>query len=190
MMIKRSVLTSLLVAVATPAFAHVGDHAMSGFFSGFLHPFGGIDHTLAMLGVGLFAAALGAQALWALPISFIGMMLIGGGIGLLDLDIPAMESGIAASVFILGAIVALGWRWSASAAVALVGVFAVFHGYAHGAEIPAGADAVVYGLGFSLASMTLHIAGSAIGLLALRSRVIVRLAGASIAATGFILVLS
>ena len=190
MMIKRSVLTSLLAAVATPAFAHVGDHAVSGFSLGFLHPFGGGDHTLAMLSVGLFAAALGERALWALPVSFISMMLIGGGIGLLDLDIPAVESGIAASVFILGAIVALGWRWSASAAVALVSVFAVFHGYAHGAEIPARADAVLYGLGFSLASMALHMAGIAIGLLALRSRVIVRLAGVSIAATGFVLVLS
>jgi urease accessory protein len=168
----------------------VGDHAVSGFSSGFLHPFGGVDHTLAMLSVGLFAAALGARALWALPVSFIGMMLIGGGIGLLDLDIPALESAIAASVFILGAIVALGWRWSVSAAVALVGVFAVFHGYAHGAEIPARADAVLYSLGFSLASMTLHMAGIAIGLLALRSKVIVRLAGVSIAATGFVLVLS
>ena len=190
MMIRRFVLAAILLAVTTPALAHVGEHAVSGFSSGFLHPFGGIDHTLAMLGVGLFAAMLGGRALWALPVSFIAMMLMGGGLGLLETELPAVESGIAASVIILGVVVALGWRWPVSAAMVLVGAFAVFHGYAHGAEIPAEADGFAYGAGFSLASMTLHGAGIAAGVVALNRTIIVRLAGAGIAATGFILALS
>ncbi len=110
--------------------------------------------------------------------------------GLIETELPAVESGIAASVIILGVVVALGWRWPVSAAMVLVGAFAVFHGYAHGAEIPAEADGIAYGAGFSLASMTLHWAGIAAGLIALNRTIVVRLAGAGIAATGFILALS
>jgi urease accessory protein len=187
-MFKRAILVATLLAAATPALAHTGIHSVSGFMSGFAHPLGGLDHTLAMIGVGLFAAMLGRQALWALPLSFVGMMLVGGMLGMSGIDIPAVEIGIAVSVVALGTVVSLGWRWPAAAAMALVGAFAIFHGHAHGAEIPAGSDATLYSLGFALASVMLHGLGIVFGLLSLRDVQAFRLAGAAIAAAGIFLV--
>jgi urease accessory protein len=184
-MFKRSVLAMMLV-VATPAMAHTGHHAISGFLSGFGHPLTGLDHTLAMVGVGLFASLLGGRALWAIPASFVVMMLVGGMMGLVGVEVPAVESGIAVSIVILGAVVSLGWTWPAGAAIALVGVFAVFHGYAHGAEIPAGADATLYSLGFTLASMLLHGLGIAFGAVTSHQAHVGRLAGAAVAVAGLV----
>lgn len=186
-MFKRSVLTVMLLAAATPALAHTGIQTISGFLSGVVHPLGGLDHALAMISVGLFAVLLGGQALWVLPMSFVTMMLIGGMVGMTGIDLPAVELGIAASIVVLGAVVTWGRRWPIQAAVALVGVFAVFHGYAHGAEIPAGANAAFYSLGFALASMMLHGLGIILGLTSFRWMKAGRLAGAAVAVTGIFL---
>jgi urease accessory protein len=183
MIMKRSPMALTAMLAATPAFAHTGFHA-SGFADGLLHPIGGLDHALAMLAVGLFAAILGGRALWAVPASFVVMMLAGGGLGFAGIEVPAAEIGIAASVFALGAVAALGRRWSVGAATAFVGGFAVFHGYAHGAEIPSGAGAFSYSLGFALASSVLHAAGMAAGLVTIGPWKMARLAGAAVAAAG------
>jgi len=187
MMFKRFILASILVAAASPAFAHADHGLVSGFSSGFMHPLGGLDHLLAMVSVGLFASLLGGRALWAVPASFLGMMLVGGFLGLTDIEVPAFELGIAASVVTLGGAVALGRQWSVPAAMALVGIFAVFHGYAHGAEIPAGTGAALYSAGFILASAMLHGLGLKFGLATLHQARTGRIAGAAIAASGLLL---
>ena len=188
-MIKRSILVASLVAATTPALAHTGHGAFPGFLAGFAHPLTGFDHMLAMFGVGLFASLLDRRALWAVPASFVAMMLIGGMLGFAGIEVPAVEIGIAASVIILGAVVSLGWSWPVSAAMALVGVFAVFHGYAHGVEIPAGSDAVLYSLGFALASGMLHSLGIVFGTVTARQSQTGRLAGISVAVAGIVLLI-
>lgn len=186
-MFRRSLLAAVSVTAAMPALAHTGHHSVSGFLAGFAHPLGGIDHVLAMVSVGLFAALLGGQALWALPASFIAMMLMGGVLGLAGIEVPAVEIGIIASVITLGALISLGRAWPVGAAMALVGVFAVFHGYAHGAEIPAGVGMTPYSLGFTLASMLLHGLGIAFGTVTARQAHVGRLAGAAVAVAGIVL---
>jgi len=186
MTLKHSLLALPLMLAGMPALAHTGFHEPSGFGAGFLHPLGGLDHTLAMLAVGLFAALLGGRAFWAVPASFVSMMLVGGAMGLLGVQIPAVEIGIAASIVILGAVLAVGSRCLCSVAMALTGVFAVFHGYAHGAEMPAGATAALYCLGFASASVLLHGAGLTIGL-ALGQRPMIRVTGVLISVAGFVL---
>jgi urease accessory protein len=186
-MFRRSLLATVLVTAAMPALAHTGHHSVSGFFAGFSHPIGGLDHVLAMVSVGLFAALLGGQALWALPASFIAMMLMGGVLGLAGIEVPAVEFGIIASVIILGALVSLGRSWPIGAAMALVGVFAVFHGYAHGAEIPAGVGMTLNSLGFTLASMLLNGLGLAFGAVTARQAHVGRLTGAAVAVAGIVL---
>lgn len=186
-MFRRSISTTMLLAAATPAWAHTGHHSASGFFAGFAHPPGGLDHVLAMVSVGLFAAMLGGRALWALPASFVGMMLAGGMLGLMGIDVPGVEPGIALSVVVLGAAVTWGREWPVQAAAVLVGVFAVFHGYAHGAEIPLGSDAVRYSLGFALATAMLHGAGMVAGLLMLGHVAVARCAGAAVTLTGLVI---
>jgi len=189
MTLKRSLLALPMLLSGMPAWAHTGFHEASGFGAGFLHPFGGLDHTLAMLAVGLFAAMLGGRALWAVPASFVLMMLVGGALGHAGVKIPAVEVGIAASVVIFGAILAVGRRCLISLAMALTGLFAVFHGFAHGAEMPAGSETVLYCLGFAAATALLHGAGLATGL-ALGNRRAIRLTGALISVAGLVLTIS
>jgi urease accessory protein len=188
-MFKRSMSALMALAAATPALAHTGHETASGVLAGIAHPMGGLDHVLAMVSVGLFAAALGGRALWALPASFVGMMLVGGALGMTGIAVPAVEAGIAASVIVLGAVVLLGRAWPVGAAMALVGFFAVFHGYAHGAEIPAGAGAALYSLGFTLASILLHGLGIALGSVTACQAHARRLAGASVAVAGVVLLI-
>ncbi|WP_262027803.1 HupE/UreJ family protein [Microvirga sp. Mcv34] len=188
-MFTRSIATTLLLVAATPALAHTGHDTAFGLLAGMAHPMGGLDHVLAMVSVGLFAAVLGGRALWALPMSFVGMMLVGGALGMTGVTVPAVEFGIALSIVVLGAIVTWGRQWPIQAASALVGVFAVFHGYAHGAELPAGADAVLYSFGFALATALLHGAGIAAGRLTLGRAGILRLAGAAVTVTGIVIAL-
>jgi urease accessory protein len=157
---------------------------------GFLHPLGGLDHTLAMLAVGLFAALLGGRALWAVPASFIIMMLAGGIIGIAGLEIPVVEAGIAASVVVLGAVLVVGRRCLLSMAVMLTGMFAIFHGYAHGAEMPGGAAAALYCLGFVSATALLNWAGLVLGLVTLGWNCGIRLMGAFVTIAGLVLSLS
>jgi urease accessory protein len=145
---------------------------------------------LAMVSVGLFAAMLGGQAVWAVPASFVVMMLLGGALGGAGVSLPAVEAGIAGSVIILGAVVTWGRSWPLSAAMALVGAFAIFHGYAHGAEFPAGSDAVGYSAGFALASLVLHITGLTGGFFPLFQERVARFSGVAITTTGLWVVLN
>lgn len=185
----RTALAVVMAAVSTPALAHSEAHAFSGLAAGFLHPLGGFDHLLAMLAVGLFASVLGGRALMAVPTSFLVMMLAGGVLGLTGVALPAAEVGIAVSVVALGTIVASGRSWAVSTATVLVGFFALFHGYAHGAEMPADVGAISYGIGFLLASATLHLVGIGIGGLTAHNRKVVRSTGMAITLAGLGLVL-
>jgi urease accessory protein len=170
---------------ALPAFGHTGS-VTGGFLGGLAHPVFGPDHVVAMVAVGLWGAFLGAPAIWLLPIVFPLVMAFGGVLGILGVAIPGVEIGIAVSAVLLGLMVATGARAPLWTAAVLVGVFAIFHGHAHGAELPSGADAVAYSIGFVIATGLLHLAGIAFGLLARwpMGKVAVRVAGALIALVG------
>lgn len=154
----------LLLLSATTAHAHTGIGATAGFGAGFTHPLLGADHVLAMVAVGLLAAQLGGRALWALPLAFVAAMLVAAGIGLFGPALPIVEFGIIGSVVALGALIALNTRLPLIASMMLVGLFAFFHGHAHGAEMPAQASALAYGAGFALATALLHGIGITAGL--------------------------
>jgi urease accessory protein len=184
--------TGLLVVLAAvsaaPAFAHTGDGLSGGFIGGFGHPFFGLDHVAAMVAVGLWGAFLGPPAIWLLPIVFPLVMALGGVLGILGVPLPGVEIGIAASAIVLGLMVALAVRPPLAIAAVLVGAFAIFHGYAHGAELPPGADAVAFSVGFVVATGLLHLAGISFGLLARwpAGRIAVRAAGGAIALAGVV----
>jgi urease accessory protein len=182
----RIATTVLLIILATPALAHVGDGVAGGFLGGFSHPLFGPDHVVAMVAVGLWGAFLGAPAIWQLPVVFPLVMAFGGALGILSVPIPGIEIGIATSAIVLGLMVALAARPPLWIAAVLVGAFAIFHGHAHGAELPPGADAVAYSLGFVVATGMLHLCGIAFGLLTRWSagRIAVRAAGGAIALAG------
>lgn len=182
---RRALVSLALVLVGSPALAHTGSVA-GGFLGGFAHPVLGPDHVFAMVAVGLWGAFLGAPAIWLLPVVFPLVMAFGGVVGILGVPIPAVETGIATSAVVLGLMVALAARPPLWVAAALVGAFAIFHGHAHGAELPAGADAVAYSLGFVIATGLLHLAGVAFGLTAgwPAGRIAVRTAGGAIALAG------
>ena len=147
------------------AFAHVGQGEAYGLLTGFLHPLSGLDHVLAMVAVGLWGAQLGAPAIWVLPVAFPLVMAMGGMLGFLGVPIPGVEYGIAASAIVLGAAVAFEVRPSLVIAALLVGCFAVFHGHAHGTELPPGQSALLYSMGFVIATGCLHAVGIGIGTL-------------------------
>jgi urease accessory protein len=176
----------LWAAGAVPVLAHgVGDVA-AGFAGGFAHPLFGPDHVAAMVAVGLWGAVLGPPALWMLPVAFPLVMAFGGVLGITGVPIPRVEVGIAVSAVILGLMVALAVRAPLAAALAVVSVFAIFHGHAHGAELPHGADAVAFSAGFVVATGLLHLCGIGLGLAARwrAGRAALRLAGAAIAVAG------
>ncbi|MGE0257351.1 MAG: HupE/UreJ family protein [Alphaproteobacteria bacterium] len=156
--------TALLSAAATAAHAHTGIGDTAGFALGFGHPLGGIDHVLVMVAVGLFAVQLGGRALWLVPLSFVSVMIAGGALGLAGIEVPFVEVGIALSVVVLGFAVALRLHIPTAAAMALVALFAIFHGHAHGAEMPESALGLAYGAGFVLATALLHALGIGLGL--------------------------
>lgn len=160
----RLTIFSILLA-PTAALAHTGAGDTSGFVHGFVHPLGGLDHQLAMILVGLFAYQLGGRALWLVPLTFVGVMALGGALGVAGIPVPFIETGIALSVIVLGAIVAFGVKPPVAIAMAIVGLFAIFHGHAHGSEMPMDASGVEYGLGFMLATALLHLVGIGIGFL-------------------------
>lgn len=174
-----------LLAIPLPLAAHEGGSA-AGLVSGLLHPVTGPDHVLAMVAVGIWGAQLGAPAIWILPVTFPMVMALGGMVGLLGLPLPAVEIGIGISALLLGSMVALERRPALGIAAALVGFFAVFHGYAHGTELPEGQSGLLYSIGFVVATGTLHAAGIGTGELRRLSwgRTALRLAGAAIAASG------
>ena len=177
------ILTAILTAV--PASAHTGSIA-GGFIGGFAHPVLGPDHVAAMVAVGLWGAFLGRPAIYLLPVVFPLVMACGGVLGILGVPLPAVESLIALSAVVLGAMVALAAKPPLWVAAALVGAFAIFHGHAHGAELPPAADAVAYSAGFVIATGLLHLAGIAFGLLARwpAGRIAVRALGVAIAVAG------
>ena len=132
----RLLIAAPLALLPTLALAHTGVGETSGFSHGFMHPVSGLDHILAMVLVGIFAWQLGGRALWAVPATFVLVMAVGGGLGIVGIDIPFVEVGIGLSVVVLGAIVAFGVKAPVAVAMAVVGLFAIFHGHAHGAEMP------------------------------------------------------
>jgi len=165
---KRSSMVSLcaalVVVVPTAALAHPGaDHSTHHFASGFLHPFTGIDHILAMTTVGMWAAQLGSPARWSIPLGFVAMMIVGGLFAAAHVTLPFVESGILASTLVLGLLLLFSLRLPSTAAVALTGAFAIFHGYAHIAEITPGAAMFVYTIGFVAATLILLFAGQTVG---------------------------
>ena len=175
-----------IVQFPETAFAHVEGEAISGFFSGLSHPVSGWDHILAMIAVGLWGALLGPPALWILPIAFPIAMAAGGMLGLLGIPLPWVEIGIAASSIVLGLFIVTNMRLSLAVAIPLVMIFALFHGHAHGTELPQAADPLAYSAGFVLATGLLHLAGIGVGNLVRwpAGRIIVRAAGMVIAAVG------
>ena len=163
--IARAALVVAATGFSTAALAHPGGGDMHGLAHGFAHPFGGLDHLLAMITVGLFAYQLGGRALWLVPASFVLAMTAGGALGALGIQVPFVEAGIALSVLVLGAIVALGVKAPVAVAMAVVAAFAVFHGHAHGSEMPLDTAIAPYAIGFVLATALLHAAGVTLGLL-------------------------
>ena len=145
------------------AFAHVGQGGASGLLTGFLHPLSGADHALAMVAVGLWGAQLAAPAIWVLPVAFPLVMAMGGMLGFLGVPMPGVEYGIAASAIVLGTAVAFEVRPSLVVAALVVGCFAIFHGHAHGTELPPGQSALLYSMGFVIATGCLHAVGIGIG---------------------------
>ena len=175
------VAASLFVPFAA---AHtLGAHG-AGFVSGVAHPLAGLDHILAMIAVGLWAAQLGGRAYWKVPLAFVGMMVLGAVVAVTGLTLPAVEPGIVASVLILGLVIAFSVRLSIPLGMVLVGVFALFHGHAHGTELPQAASAASYGLGMLLATIGLHAMGLGAGILFQRAAVVLRIGGVMIAAAG------
>ncbi|KAB2738680.1 HupE/UreJ family protein [Brucella anthropi] len=179
--------TSLLIAVllslmASPAFAHLNPAEHGSFAAGFTHPVSGADHILAMVAVGLWASMLGGRALVVVPLSFVGVMLLGFVAALGGVSLPYVEPVILASVIVLGLLVAMAFRASTLTAALIVGFFAFFHGYAHGGEIGSAAF-LSYGAGFALATALLHAAGIGVGLAAGRllqgrtGQIVMRIAG-------------
>jgi urease accessory protein len=157
--------TAVLLSLTGAALAHTGAGGTSGFTHGFMHPLGGLDHVLAMVAVGLYAALLGGRALGLVPATFVAVMAIGGALGAAGVTLPYAEIGIALSVVVLGLAIALRLGVPTLAAMALAGAFAIFHGHAHGAEMPPDASGQAYAAGFMLATALLHGAGIAAGLL-------------------------
>jgi urease accessory protein len=183
----RRFLPPVLALMTTPAFAHSENGVAIDFWGGFTHPIFGPDHVIAMVAVGLWGAFLGAPAIWVLPVVFPLVMAVGGALGVAGVPLPGVETGIAASAIMLGGMVALAATPPLWVAAVLVGAFAIFHGHAHGAELPVGADAVAFAMGFVIATGMLHLAGIAFGGLSHwpAGRIAVRGAGVIICLLGF-----
>ncbi|MDZ7652620.1 MAG: HupE/UreJ family protein [Burkholderiaceae bacterium] len=176
----------MAIVTTGPAWAHEQQGQAAGFVTGLLHPVSGLDHVLAMLAVGLWGAQLGAPAIWLLPVTFPLVMAIGGFLGLVGIGLPGVEIGIALSVLLLGLMVAFGARPQLAVAAMLVGVFAIFHGHAHGTELPPGQSGLLYSVGFVAATGCLHALGILIGTVHRwqAGRTALRLTGVAIATAG------
>lgn len=161
----KPLIAAAALLAPTAAFAHPGHMEAVGFAAGLAHPVGGLDHVLAMVMVGVLASQLGGRAAWLVPATFVAVMAAAFGLGVAGIGVPFVEAGIALSVVALGAAVAFGLKAPVAAAMALVGLFAVFHGHAHGAEMPEGSGAAAYAAGFILATALLHAAGLGFGAL-------------------------
>ncbi|MCR4376685.1 MAG: HupE/UreJ family protein [Rhodospirillales bacterium] len=178
-----------MLAAVSGAEAHVGVGVVSGTVAGFTHPVAGLDHVLAMIAVGVLAAQQGGRALWSIPLAFVAMMLVGGVLGVAGIAVPFVEQGIMGSIIVMGVVVALGRAMPMPLAMAMVGLFAVFHGHAHGTEMPVDASGALYGLGFAIATAMLHVSGIAAAVSAQKfarqvAPVLVRIGGGIIATLG------
>ena len=176
-----------VMALANTTFAHDEHAAAAGLLAGLRHPISGFDHVLAMLAVGMWGAQLGAPAVWVLPVTFPIVMAFGGMLALIGAALPGVEIGIALSAVLLGIVVLSEARPPLAAAAALVAVFAIFHGHAHGTELAPGQSGLLYSVGFVVATGGLHATGIAIGLMHRWpiGRKVLRAAGALIALAGF-----
>ena len=187
---KRRAATDLgvLLAALWPAvaWAHAEQGQAAGFLAGLRHPVSGLDHVLAMISVGLWGAQLGAPAIWVLPVTFPMVMAFGGMLGLAGVALPGVEVAIAVSGIALGLAVLSEWRPPLWLAAPVVAFFAVFHGHAHGAELPPGADGILYSIGFVVATGTLHAMGIGVGVVHRWAwgRVALRATGAAVALAG------
>jgi urease accessory protein len=179
-------LALLAAGWAQAASAHIQQAETTGLLTGLLHPVSGLDHVLAMVAVGLWGAQLGVPAIWVLPVAFPLVMAMGGLLGFLGVPVPGVEVGIAASAIVLGAAVAFELRAPLVVAALLVGCFAIFHGHAHGTELPPGQSALLYSMGFVIATGCLHALGIGIGTVHSRpwGRQLLRVAGVAVAAGG------
>ena len=188
------VLVLLLTTLMVPslAHAHVGVGETSGLLHGMGHPLSGLDHICAMVAVGLWAAQMGGRSIWAVPLTFITVMAMGGIMGMIGINLPFVETGIVISVLTLGVLIAASVRLPLVASVIIVGLFAICHGHAHGAEMPETASGLAYAVGFIIATAFLHACGigSGIAIQRLASPKIVRFAGTAIVLCGGYLLLS
>ncbi len=175
---------------AAGAEAHTFGAAGAGLTEGLIHPFIGIDHLLAMLAVGIWAAQLGGRSLWLLPLAFVAVMAGGAGLAQLGLDLALVEVMIAVSVLALGSLVAGSIRVSAGVGMLTVSIFALFHGYAHGLELPEAGTPLAYAAGFVLATTCLHLIGIGVGIGLRQSQWLTRIGGAALSATGVYLLAS
>jgi urease accessory protein len=176
----------MLLFLPGMALAHTGVGETAGLMHGFSHPISGADHLLAMVAVGLWAAQTGGRALWVVPCTFVGVMILGGILGLSGIPLMFIEEGILLSVLILGILIAGAFRLPLIYSALVVGLFAIFHGYAHGAEIPNSIAAISYTFGFAFSTAILHLAGIGLGMLISKTSmpVINRFAGGAIALSG------
>lgn len=183
---RRAIVALSFTILAAQASAHTGEGINSGFASGFWHPILGWDHVVAMVAVGMWGAFLGAPAIWILPVVFPLVMAIGGALGIIGVPLPLVETGIALSGVVLGLLVAFAVRAPIWVAAVIVGIFAIFHGHAHGAELPEAFSAYGYAVGFVVGTGLLHLLGIGIGFLT-RSEfgtLAVRAAGGVVALVG------
>lgn len=193
MKIKKIIgLVFALMLIPAAAYAHLTHEVGGGVLTGFLHPIFGMDHLLAMLTVGLLSGLVGGRGMWMIPASFVGVMIIGGIFGINGLALPLVEYGIAASVLFLGVTLAIGKKFSLLATMVLAGLFGLFHGHAHGTEMPLAASPILYAIGFSVATIGLHILGAVIGHFACRTTmgtICLRLSGFAVASIGLVLII-
>lgn len=183
--ITRFIAAPILLIVSGTAFAHTG-HMVSGWSAGWMHPFSGLDHMLAMLAVGLWAAQCGGRRVWFLPLVFMSALVAGAAVSMIwEYSMPVLETGIALSVLAIGLLMALSIRLPVGASMAIAALFGLFHGYAHGLELPASAAPLAYVTGFLLATAALHLGGIAAGVL-MREKyaVLAKISGGAIALTG------
>ncbi len=186
---KTSLIAAGLFLLPSAALAHPGlTHHVHGFMAGVSHPLTGLDHLLAMLSVGLWASQKGGRALWIWPAAFVMAMVAGGFMGMAGIGLPLVEPAIAASLMVLGVVIAATLMLPTAAGAALIALFGLFHGNAHGLEAPA-SGASLYALGFVLSTVTLHVLGLALGLSAHKTQrpVLIRAGAVLIAATGLVL---
>jgi urease accessory protein len=186
---KLAAVVALLALTPALAQAHPGHVGAHSFMGGFNHPLSGFDHILAMIAVGLWAAQLGGRAMYLVPAAFVSLMTLGGAMGMAGIHLPMVETGILVSILVLGLLIAAAVRLPTAAGMAIVGLFALFHGHSHGTELPAAATGVTYAIGFILATALLHACGIGLGLLAQKKlpAPAIRFAGAAIVLAGICL---